>query len=162
MNTPADIENKFWKALKSDRTVMLGIAGADESHTRPMTAQLDGESGPVWFFGAKDSGLADSLGDHGAKAAVMAFVAKDHDVFASVHGTLSVEADRGMVERLWNPFVAAWYSGKEDPNLLLMRLDPSEGQIWLDGSSLIAGIKMMLGIDPKKDYQDKVATVDLR
>ena len=35
------------------------------------------------------------------------------------------------------------------------------GEIWLDGSSLVAGIKMLVGIDPKKDYRDKVATVDL-
>ena len=42
-----------------------------------------------------------------------------------------------------------------------MRLDPTKGQIWLDGSSLIAGIKMVLGVDPKKDYKDKVAKVDL-
>lgn len=161
MNTPADIESKFWKALKSDRTVMLGLAGADDGHARPMTAQLDGDQGPIWFFGAKNSALGESLGNHGGQDAVMAFVAKDHGVFASVHGQLSVEADPSMVERLWNPFVAAWYSGQDDPNLLLMRLDPGEGQIWLDGSSLIAGIKMMLGIDPKQDDQAKVAKVDL-
>ena len=35
-------------------------------------------------------------------------------------------------------------------------------EIWLDASSLVAGIKMLLGADPKKDYKDKVAEVDLR
>ena len=161
MNTPADLETKFWKALKADRTVMLGIAGEEEGHTRPMSGQLDGDEGPIWFFGATDSALAGALGVDGSKPAVMAFAAKDHDLFASVHGTLTVESDRNMVERLWNPFVAAWYTGKDDPKLLLMRLNPTRGQIWLDGSSLIAGIKMMLGVDPKKDYKDKVAKVDL-
>jgi hypothetical protein len=34
-------------------------------------------------------------------------------------------------------------------------------QIWLDGSSLVAGIKLLLGIDPKKDYRDKVVEVTL-
>ncbi|MBC7941916.1 MAG: pyridoxamine 5'-phosphate oxidase family protein [Chitinophagaceae bacterium] len=161
MTTPAEIEKKFWKALKSDRTVMLGVAGAENGHTRPMTAQLDGDEGPIWFFGSKDSALANNLGAGGPQAAVMAFAAKDHDLFASVHGSLSVVTDRAMVERLWNPFVAAWYTGKDDPKLLLMRLNPSEGQIWLDGSSVMAGIKMILGIDPKDDYKDKVAKVDL-
>ncbi|HEY6135630.1 MAG TPA: pyridoxamine 5'-phosphate oxidase family protein [Rubrivivax sp.] len=161
MNTPADIEKKFWKALKSDRTVMLGVPGVEDGHSRPMTAQLDGDEGPIWFFGSKDSALAKSLGSVGGKAAMMVFAAKDHDLFASVHGQLCVETDRAMVERLWNPFVAAWYTGKDDPKLLLLRLTPSEGQIWLDGSSLIAGIKMLLGFDPKKDYEDKVAKVDL-
>jgi general stress protein 26 len=161
MSTTAEIEKKFWKALKSDRTVMLGVAGAENGHTRPMTAQLDGDEGPIWFFGSKDSALANNLGAGGPKAAVMAFAAKDHDLYASVLGSLSVVTDRAMVERLWNPFVAAWYTGKDDPKLLLMRLDPSEGQIWLDGSSVMAGIKMILGMDPKDDYKDKVAKVDL-
>jgi hypothetical protein len=31
-----------------------------------------------------------------------------------------------------------------------------------DASSFIAGVKLLLGIDPKKDYRDKVAEVDLR
>ncbi len=161
MTNPTDMEKKFWKALKSDRTVMLGIDHGDDGHSRPMTAQLDDDEGPIWFFGSRDSSLAHALAETGSKPAVLAFAAKGHDLFASVRGSLSVEADRGMVERLWNPFVAAWYSGKDDPKLLLMRLDPREGQIWLDGSSLIAGIKMLLGVDPKTDYKDKVAKVDL-
>jgi general stress protein 26 len=161
MNTPADIEKKFWKALKSDRTVMLGVAGADNSHTRPMTALLDGDEGPIWFFGSKESALASNLVAGGHNAAVMVFAAKDHDLFASVHGSLSVETDRAIVERLWNPFVAAWYTGKDDPKMLLMRLNPSEGQIWLDGSGVVAGIKMLLGVDPKESFKDKVAKVDL-
>jgi hypothetical protein len=63
---------------------------------------------------------------------------------------------------LWNPFVAAWYEGgKTDPKLQLIRLDGEAAQIWLNENSLLAGIKMMLGSDPKKDYQDKVAEVRL-
>jgi hypothetical protein len=34
--------------------------------------------------------------------------------------------------------------------------------VWLNGSSVVAGIKMLLGVDPKQDYKDKVAKVDLR
>ena len=44
----------------------------------------------------------------------------------------------------------------------LLRLDAEHAEIWLDGSSLVAGVKMLLGIDPKQDYKDKVAVVDLR
>ena len=48
MPTTAEIEAKFWKSLKSDRTLMLGLAGADEAHAQPMTAQLrSAERGPI-------------------------------------------------------------------------------------------------------------------
>ena len=67
-----------------------------------------------------------------------------------------------MVDRLWNRFVAAWYEGgKDDPKLTLLRLDCEQAEIWLNGSSLIAGAKLLLGVDPKKSYQDKVARVPL-
>ena len=67
-----------------------------------------------------------------------------------------------MIDRLWNSYVAAWYEGgKDDPKLQLLRLDSERAQIWVDASSLLAGVKVMLGIDPKQDYKDKVAEVSL-
>ena len=74
----------------------------------------------------------------------------------------SLPSNRATVDRLWNRFVAAWFEGgKDDPKLQLIRLDPTDAQIWLNANSLFAGIKLMLGSDPKKDYKDKVADVRL-
>jgi general stress protein 26 len=76
---------------------------------------------------------------------------------------VSVDNDRAVIERLWNRYVAAWYEqGKDDPKLALLRLDPERAEIWEDASSLVAGIKLLLGADPKDDYKDKVAKVALR
>jgi general stress protein 26 len=162
MPTPAELEEKFWKALKSDMTMMLGIEGADDGHARPMTAQIEGNaSGPIWFFTATDNGLVQQL-QGGSARAIATFVSKGHDVFATVHGSLSVDTNRAVVDRLWNRFVAAWYEGgKDDPKLALLRLDPELGEVWLNGSSLVAGVKMLMGVDPKKSYRDNVAQVDL-
>ena len=38
MPTPRELEDKFWSALKSDRTMMLGLDGVEDGHARPMTA----------------------------------------------------------------------------------------------------------------------------
>ncbi len=89
------------------------------------------------------------------------FVSKGHDLFAKVDGELSVDTDRAAIERLWNPFVAAWFKSKDDPKIRLLRFDPREAQIWLNENSLFAGLKMLLGADPKKDYRDKVGKVEL-
>lgn len=161
MPTPAELEQEFWTALKSDMTVMLGIVSANESHTRPMTAQIEDEGGPIWFFTAKDTSIVADVGR--GKRAIMTFAAKHHKLFATVHGNLVIDNDRATIDRLWNPFIAAWFEkGKTDPKLTLLRLDPDDAQIWENGSSLLAGIKLMFGADPKKDYKDKVASVDLR
>ena len=86
-----------------------------------------------------------------------------HDLFATVHGNVSLDNNRATIDRLWNRFVAAWYEGgKDDPKLALLRLDPERAEIWADASSLFAGIKLLLGADPKDEYKDKVAKVILR
>jgi general stress protein 26 len=35
------------------------------------------------------------------------FAAKDHDLFATLHGSLSIDTDRTMIDRLWNRFIEA-------------------------------------------------------
>lgn len=162
MSNEQELVEKFWKALKSDMTVLLALPDADEGHSRPMTAQLDDQrdDSPIYFFASKDSDWVSLLANH--SRAMLHFASKDHDVFASVHGELSIDQDRAMIDRLWNPFVAAWYEGgKDDPKLLLLRLDPEQAQIWLNENSLFAGVKVLLGRDPKRDYRDKVAQVRL-
>ena len=124
-----------------------------------MTAQFENDHSPIWFFSTIDSSLVTRLGQH--NHAVATFTAKGHHLFATVHGTLSFDADPAVIDRLWNPHVAAWYKGKDDPMLALLRLDAEEAEIWLDGSGLIAGIKTLLGYDPKRDYAENVSTVAL-
>ena len=161
MPTPQELEAKFWSALKSDRTMMLGLAGFQDGHTRPLTGQFENDRGPIWFFTAKDNGIVQQIGK--SNRAIATFASKGHDLFAAVHGSLSLSSDRATIDRLWNPYVAAWYEGgKDDPKLALLRLDAERAEIWLDGSSIVAGIKMLFGADPKKDYKDKVAEVTLR
>ena len=161
MPTPREFEDKFWSALKSDRTMMLGLDGVEDGHARPMTAQVEGEKGPIWFFTARDHAIVEKLelGDR----AIATFASKGHDLFATLHGSVSLDTDRAVIDRLWNRFVAAWYEGgKDDPKLALLRFDAERAEIWLDASSLVAGIKMLLGADPKEDFKDKVAEVTLR
>ncbi len=158
MSKDREIADKLWKSIKSDRTVMLGLADVEEGGAQPMTAILEAdEEGPVWFFSSKDVDLVRALGS--GNEAYFHFPSKGHDVFAAVHGMLQPVEDRAVVERLWNPFIAAWYEGKDDPTLQLLRMDMNHAHIWLNENNLVAGVKMMLGSDPKKDYKDKVADV---
>ena len=157
---PKELEGKFWNHLKSDRIVMLGIDGAEDGHSRPMTAIVEHESGPIWFFTGKPNAVVENL--RTGHRAIAAFSSKGHDLFASIHGTLSLSNDRAVIDRLWNPFIAAWFDGKEDPKLVLLRFDPEHAQIWLNESSLLSGVKLLFGVDPNQDYKDKTADIKLQ
>ena len=160
MPTPQELERDLWKAIDSDRTLMLGLDGVADGHVQPMTALIEHHRGPLWFFTTRDNSLVRAL--ERSHRAIAAFTAKDHALFASLQGELSRDDDRAVVERLWNPFVAAWYEGgKDDPSLALLRLDAEHAEIWRNASSLLAGAKLLLGVDPKRDYKDDVAHVNL-
>ena len=156
MPSAKELEQLFWKELKSDMTVMLGTG----EHMRPMTAQIEGEHGPIWMFTSKDTEFGKIAG---AQKAHIAFVSKNHELFATVHGKLSPDNDRETIERLWSPFVAAWFEqGKDDPKIALLRFDPETAEIWQNENSILAGAKTLFGTDPKADYKDKVAKVAMR
>ena len=161
MPTPQELEAKFWKALASDRTMMLGLDGLEDGHTRPMTAHFEHDRGPIWFFTSTENALVSTV--PGGGRAIATFASKGHDVFAAVHGSLTVDTDPAVIDRLWNRFVAAWFEGgKTDPKLALLRLDAERAEIWGDASSLLAGVKLLMGIDPKQDYKGTVADVSLK
>ena len=161
MTTGRTIEAKFWKALKSDPTIMLGLVGVDDGRSQPMAALLDGEHGPIWFFSARHTDLVRAMGRR--HTAVAHFASKGHHVFASLHGELALDDDRATIDRLWNRHAAAWYEGgKDDPDLQLLRFEPDDAQVWLSESSLIAGIKLLLGRDPRRQPADPPVDLDLQ
>ncbi|MEI4487026.1 pyridoxamine 5'-phosphate oxidase family protein [Frigidibacter sp. MR17.14] len=165
MRSPEDLKHHLWKHLASDRTLMLGLETATDDHPRPMTALVDEttgkDQGPLWIFTAKDTSLARALGT-GAQPALATFVAKNHDLYATIRGRLVIDTDPAVVERLWNPFVAAWYpNGKSDPSLELLRFDLDSAEIWETGSSLVTGAKALFGADLRRDFADRQAQVPL-
>lgn len=157
MTSKTELAKAFWDALSKDRTTMLGCTGV---YPRPMTAQVENGRGPIWFFTSRENDLAEAC-KRKPQQGLLVFSSKDHELFATVGGTLQLDTSPTVVERLWNPFVSAWYSGKDDPALRLLRFDPGVAEVWQNASSLLAGIKMLVGIDPKRDYQDDVAKVRL-
>ena len=159
----AELEARFWTALRKDMTVMLGLGS--EIEYRPMTAQFldDDNHGPAWFFTSTDTDLGKHVQNAGAQEASFHFVSKGHDIWATVSGALQADQNRAVIDKLWNSYVSAWYEGgKDDPKLLLIRMDLRHAKIWKDGSSLVAYALTLLGRDPQKDYQDNVASVNLK
>ena len=97
MPTPQELKDKLWKALRADMTLMLGLKEEQRVLPRPMTAQTQGDHGPLWFFTAKDTVLAQALAG-GPHPAIATFTSKGHDLFATVEGQLTIDTDRTVIE----------------------------------------------------------------
>jgi len=159
-----DIEDKFWTALKHSPFIMLGIEGARDGATQPMTAifeDQDREAGVLWIFTAKDHDLTRAMGQ--SNRAIASYSAKGHDLFASLRGTLRIDNERATVDRLWSPIVAEWYEGKDDPKLALVRFDVDDAKIWLSDVEgfLKPAFNKLFGRKPEAGMKEKVAEVSL-
>lgn len=144
---PVELRKQFWHAMEDSPFVMLQL-DADTDSAVPMTAQLDRAAlHEIWFFTSRTNRLA-VMGP-----ATATFSSKGHEVFARFHGTLSQETDRSQLDSHWSNMVAAWFpGGKDDPNLLMMRMKLSGASIWSTSElGLLGGAKMMLGLDVRAE-----------
>jgi general stress protein 26 len=133
MGTTQEIEARFWKALEGDRTLMLGLDGVEDGHAWPLVAHVDAERGPLWFFTDRDEAIVSALAQ--GNRAIAAFAAKEFDLFASLRGTLQRSHDRLAIDRLWSRRIGARFpGGKNDPALVLLRLDVESAEVWRAGS----------------------------
>jgi general stress protein 26 len=96
-------------------------------HTRPMANQAADPKGSLWFFTERDGGVIAnvksnprvSLGYAGSGA------------YVAVSGRGEMVDDRAKIDALWSEKVKAWFpKGKDDPNLVLLRVDPDTGEYW--------------------------------
>jgi general stress protein 26 len=147
---PHEMRDTFWHAFAASPYVMLQI-DADLDSAAPMTASLDRDANhAIWFFAGRDSRWA-RLG-----AATCTFASKGHDVFARFNGTLAEETSRERLDKQWSNHVEAWFpGGKDDPNLLFIRMDLGHASIWSGELGALAQAKMALGADVRDEVAGK-------
>jgi general stress protein 26 len=154
MTDTHQLRQKFWTTLADSPFVFLQLDSEPRAAV-PMTAQLDSDAdGAIWFFTSRSGPFATG----GPATATLA--GKGHDLFARFTGVLSEETDRGRVDAEWSPAVEAWFpDGRDDPDLLMLRMDLGGAEIWNADLGLIDTAKMLLGFDMRQDAaEDHVET----
>ncbi|GGD52849.1 pyridoxamine 5'-phosphate oxidase family protein [Croceicoccus pelagius] len=144
---PEKMKHEFWEELSDSPFVMLQL-DSDPDSAAPMTAQLDKDANSsIWFFTYRDNRFA-KMGP-----ATATFASKGHKVFARFHGVLTEETSKERLDKQWDNTVEAWFpEGKNDPRLLLMRMDLGDASIWSGDMSLLSVGKMLLGMDVTDDH----------
>ena len=146
----AELKETFWHEMAGSSYVMLQL-DADHASAAPMTASLDKHANhAIWFFAGRDSRWAQQ------GAATATYASKGHDLFARFAGTLSEETDRARLDKQWSNFVEAWFpGGKDDPNLLFLRMDLGDAEIWSGELGALATAKMALGMTIRDEVAGK-------
>ncbi len=153
---PDEIREEFWESIADSPFVMIALDGG-RAHAIPMRAQLDKDANSsIWFYTSRDNRLAKG------GPAMMQFVSKGHDLFACVSGTLTEETDKAIIDKHWSKPVEAWYDqGRQDPSLLMLRLDLGDAEIWEADPGVVGMFKMMTGMTMSGDEMGDHAKVAL-
>lgn len=158
----AEAEDKLWEALEDTRTGMLGLVGGTPQHFQPMTAFEDRDGGCLWFFTRDDTDLLRDV-DGGNDQAMYTLVTKKTDLYACLGGVLTVSNDRSVIDRFWNPVVAAWYpEGQDDPHLRLIRFDLEDARVWLNDKGPIKFFYEVAKANLAKELPDAGDKADVR
>jgi len=154
MSENQKLKEHLWKKMSDGPFVMVGLTGQG-SHSEPLTVQLDKDSvDTLWFFVGKDNRVA-----AGGNAMVQ-FVSKGQDYFACLSGSIAVDNNRAMIDKLWSKQVESWFpGGKDDPNLSLIRFDIDDAELWEADMSLSGRFKMLFGGKIRADEEGSHARV---
>ena len=136
----AKAEQKFFELLgQFDNAVLVTHDQQSGSlHGRPMHIAETNEDGSIWFITQADSPKISEL----QKDTHLLAVAQKDRQWLSISGRAELHRDRARIHKVWKETYRAWFDGKDDPNILLIRLNPTEAEYW--DNSGISGLKFAL------------------
>jgi general stress protein 26 len=131
MEQPGRFETQQFCSLVDDIPfAMVTTRAADGClRSRPMVASTKAFNGQLWFVVRTTASVADEI-RHDAQVNVT-YVSAPEDRFISVSGTAVVVRDVARATDMWLSVYQAWFAGgPSDPELSLVRVDPTRVEYW--------------------------------
>ncbi|ASW73642.1 general stress protein [Chryseobacterium piperi] len=96
--------------------------------SRPMALQETDDSGNLWFISSETSNKNFEIKED--RRVQLFFMNNGDSQYLSVYGTASVYKDKATIEEKWSAMAKAWFDGKDDPNVSIIRVEPKETYYW--------------------------------
>jgi general stress protein 26 len=113
--------------LDKHRVAMFTLLEDDGTlSSRPMTALHLDAQGAVWFMASRKT-WASQIGA-GNEPVNLAFSSDGTHV--SISGHARMDDDAARKEDLWTPAGRPWFSGPDDPDLVLLAVHPVRAEVW--------------------------------
>jgi general stress protein 26 len=130
--------------------------GTKPLNSRPMSTQDVDDEGNFWFFSPKSSNKNEEIDED--PDVQLLYSNSGNSEYLSVYGIAEVIRDRSKVDELWSPIVKAWFNeGKNDPELTLIRVRPSNAYYWdTKNNKMVQLIKIAAGAIAGKTMDDGI------
>lgn len=126
------------------RTCMFttNLTSASPNST-PMTLQEVDEQGNLWFISSSESGRNEDIAV--SSKVQLYFMNNDKYEYVYLVGDASIHTDRKTIDKYYSVFANAWFDGKDDPKVTIIKVAPLDSYYYQtkDGK-IIAFAKMAL------------------
>jgi general stress protein 26 len=112
------------EVLDGERISMVVTA---DQRARPMSI-VEREGDRLWFLTNREADWVQAL----PEAEYVAVVVSDpkDSLYVSLTGQAGFTDDKATLERLWAKPMEAWFDGVDDPKLVALHVDVTEGEYW--------------------------------
>jgi general stress protein 26 len=129
---PNDDMEHLASKLKGQRVAMLTLLESrSDLRSRPMTPLEIDEQGALWFISSRKTmgKHFDGASGHAARVSANLAFMREGD-YISVHGHAELDDSPERKTALWTAAARPWFSGPDDPDLVLLKVVPAGAEIW--------------------------------
>lgn len=124
---------KLKSLVQEIRICMYATLEDEQIVARPMTTLDIDDEGNIWFFTSRKTDLGDNFLP---EPVTLLYSHPGNNSYLSVSGDAVIVEDEAKKEELWNPLARAWFpQGKNDPNLVILKVSAYEAAYWDSSSS---------------------------
>ena len=118
------------KELSEKARTCMFVTELDQlpSNSRPMSLQECDDEGNLWFISSKESNK--NMEIERDPRVQLYFMNNSDSEYLSVYGNAFIYDDKSTIEEKWSVFANAWFDGKDDPNVSILRIAPEDVYYW--------------------------------
>lgn len=124
-----DEAKKLWDLVEPLKTAMLITESGNQLVGRPMHLVQSEFDGTFYFFTATPTEKTEEIAEH--HEVCLTFSCPVKQTYVSISGVANVTRDQALIDKLWNPMIAAWFpQGQHDPSVALLKINSYQAEYW--------------------------------
>ncbi|ABV61086.1 MULTISPECIES: pyridoxamine 5'-phosphate oxidase family protein [Bacillus] len=136
-----ELKQKVLSLLDEQKVGTLATVEQDKPHTRYMTFFHEGLT--LYTPTSKETHKADEIEKNPNVHILIGYSGEGFgDTYAEIAGTATLTDDPELIDRLWSEEMEKWFKGKDDPNLVILKIDPTSIRYMNEGSRTPAELSL--------------------
>lgn len=136
-----ELKQKVLSLLDEQKVGTLATVEQDKPHTRYMTFFHEGLT--LYTPTSKETHKADEIEKNPNVHILIGYSGEGFgDTYAEIAGSATLTDDPELIDRLWSEEMEKWFKGKDDPNLVILKIDPTSIRYMNEGSHTPAELSL--------------------